>query len=198
MRSSRRVLLPSVAPSLGQFVVPCPGVFLEHIGQHTRCFPTPQSLSVYDSTHAAGKPVWLGMRSFRGGSHCRSRGTCWRSPRSEEFRSALCWSAPEPYRTGPADRKVRTKRIYGVSKIEDARQVLADHTSISEDRKSGIITITVTDHDPKRAAELAQAYINELDQLVAQVSTSSARRERIFRRAAKRGKGRSQRRSEKV
>ena len=76
--------------------------------------------------------------------------------------------------------KFGLKRIYGESKIEDARQVLADHTSISEDRKSGIITITVTDHDPKRAAELAQAYINELDQLVAQVSTSSARRERIF------------------
>ena len=71
-------------------------------------------------------------------------------------------------------------RIYRTSKIEDAREVLAEHTSIYEDRKSGIITITVTDHDPNRAAALAQAYITELDQLVAQVSTSSARREHIF------------------
>ena len=76
--------------------------------------------------------------------------------------------------------KFGLKRIYGASKIEDARETLAEHTSISEDRKSGIITVTVTDHDPKRAADLAQAYITELDQLVAQVSTSSARRERIF------------------
>jgi len=38
----------------------------------------------------------------------------------------------------------------------------------------------VTDHDPKRAAGIAQAYVGELDRLVAQVSTSSARRERIF------------------
>jgi uncharacterized protein involved in exopolysaccharide biosynthesis len=71
-------------------------------------------------------------------------------------------------------------RIYRKSKLEDAREALAEHTGIYEDRKSGIITITVTDHDPNRAAALAQAYITELDQLVAQVSTSSARRERIF------------------
>ena len=37
-----------------------------------------------------------------------------------------------------------------------------------------------TDHDPKRAAAMAQSYVNELDRLVAQVGTSSARRERIF------------------
>jgi uncharacterized protein involved in exopolysaccharide biosynthesis len=72
------------------------------------------------------------------------------------------------------------KRIYRTSKIEDARQALAEHTGVSEDRKSGIIAITVTDHDPNRAAALAQAYVTELDRLVAQVSTSSARRERIF------------------
>ncbi len=38
----------------------------------------------------------------------------------------------------------------------------------------------MTDHDPKRAAAIAQAYVRELDRLVAQVSTSSARRERMF------------------
>jgi len=72
------------------------------------------------------------------------------------------------------------RHVYWVSKMEDARERLAEHTSVSEDRKSGIITIAVTDHDPKRAAAMAQAYVNELDRLVAQVSTSSARRERIF------------------
>jgi uncharacterized protein involved in exopolysaccharide biosynthesis len=72
------------------------------------------------------------------------------------------------------------KRVYHESKSEDARLSLLEHTSISEDRKSGIIAITVRDHDPQRAAALAQAYVTELDRLVAQVSTSSARRERIF------------------
>ena len=72
------------------------------------------------------------------------------------------------------------KQVYHDSKIEDARKDLSAHTDISEDRKSGIITIAVTDHSAKRAAEMARAYVDELDRLVAQVSTSSARRERIF------------------
>ena len=71
-------------------------------------------------------------------------------------------------------------RLYHDSRIEDARDDLEDHTDIAEDRKSGIISITVWDYDPRRAAAIAQAYVNELDHLVAQVSTSAARRERIF------------------
>jgi uncharacterized protein involved in exopolysaccharide biosynthesis len=69
---------------------------------------------------------------------------------------------------------------YWDSKIEDARSDLGQHTDVSEERKSGIITIGVTDRDPERAAAMARAYVSELDRLVAQVSTSSARRERIF------------------
>ena len=72
------------------------------------------------------------------------------------------------------------QRVYHDSKMEDAREDLADHTDIAEDRKSGILTIAVTDHDPRRAQAMAQAYVEQLDRLVAQVSTSSARRERIF------------------
>jgi uncharacterized protein involved in exopolysaccharide biosynthesis len=66
------------------------------------------------------------------------------------------------------------------SKIEDTRKALARRTEVLEDHKSGILSIGVTDHDPKRAAAMAQAYVVELDRLVALVSTSSARRERIF------------------
>ena len=72
------------------------------------------------------------------------------------------------------------KKVYRNSKIEDTRKSLAERTDISEDRKSGIISIGVTDHDATRAAGMARAYVAELDRLVAQVSTSSARRERIF------------------
>src|SRR5207302_8485585 len=72
------------------------------------------------------------------------------------------------------------KKLYGVRRMEDARRNLASHTSLSVDRKSQIIAIGVTDHDPKRAAAMAQAYIEELNHLVADLSTSSARRERIF------------------
>ncbi len=72
------------------------------------------------------------------------------------------------------------EKLYRDKLIEDARLDLAKHTGIAEDRKSGIITISVSDKDPRRAAAMAAAYVTELDRLVAQVSTSSARRERIF------------------
>ncbi len=76
--------------------------------------------------------------------------------------------------------RFQLKKLYHDTKIEDARNALAEHTNVSEDRKSGIVSISVVDHDPQRAAAMAQAYVVELDRLVAQVSTSSARRERIF------------------
>lgn len=77
------------------------------------------------------------------------------------------------------------KRVYsllpiGTPKIEDVREKLEDHTRISEDRKSGIITIMVTDKSPQRAQAMAQAYVDELNRLVAEVTTSAARRERVF------------------
>jgi capsule polysaccharide export protein KpsE/RkpR len=72
------------------------------------------------------------------------------------------------------------RNLYRDRRMEDARKDLAEHTDISVDRKSQIITITVTDHDPKRAAAMGQAYLEELNHLVAELSTSSARRERIF------------------
>jgi capsule polysaccharide export protein KpsE/RkpR len=72
------------------------------------------------------------------------------------------------------------QRVYGKRLEQDARQKLEENSSITQDRKSGILAITVTDHEPQRAAAMAQAYIEELDRLVADVSTSAARRERIF------------------
>jgi capsule polysaccharide export protein KpsE/RkpR len=72
------------------------------------------------------------------------------------------------------------RKVYWDKYWVDARKDLSKHTSISEERKSGVLAITVTDHDRNRAAQIAQAYVEELDRIVAQVSTSSARRERIF------------------
>lgn len=72
------------------------------------------------------------------------------------------------------------RKVYGTKLIMDARKTLDENTSISEDHKSGIISISVTDHNPQRAAALANAYVDQLNSLVAELSTSSAHRERIF------------------
>ena len=72
------------------------------------------------------------------------------------------------------------QKVYGVRLITDARVKLDENTSISEDRKSGIITISVADHRPAEAAALANAYVSQLNSMVVQLSSSSARREREF------------------
>jgi capsule polysaccharide export protein KpsE/RkpR len=72
------------------------------------------------------------------------------------------------------------KRVYGAKLEEDARTKLANNTGISEDHKSGIISISVVDHDPAHAAAIAQAYMTELERLVSELSTSAAHRERVF------------------
>lgn len=72
------------------------------------------------------------------------------------------------------------KRVYWDRLDEDARKDLAERTGISEDRKSGIITIGVTDRDAHRATAIAQAYVEELNRLSAELSTSAAHRERVF------------------
>ncbi len=62
----------------------------------------------------------------------------------------------------------------------DAAKHLARITKITEDKKSGVITIEVEDTDRVRARDLAQGYLDELNQLVVQTNSSSAHRERVF------------------
>ena len=62
----------------------------------------------------------------------------------------------------------------------DTAKHLAHLTKITEDKKSGVITIEVEDTDRERARNLAQGYLDELNQLVVQTNTSAAHRERVF------------------
>jgi len=76
--------------------------------------------------------------------------------------------------------QLNLKHVYRHGRIEDASSDLEDNTEITVDRSSQILMIRVTDKDRYRAAAMAGMYIDELDRTVAEVSTSSARRERIF------------------
>jgi uncharacterized protein involved in exopolysaccharide biosynthesis len=62
----------------------------------------------------------------------------------------------------------------------DAARRLARLTKITENKKTGVITIEVEDTSRERACALVQAYLDELNQLVARTNTSAAHRERIF------------------
>ena len=72
------------------------------------------------------------------------------------------------------------RKVYGKRLMTDAITKLDESTSISEDRKSGIIAISVTDRDASRSAAMANGYVNELNALVTSLSTSAAHRERVF------------------
>jgi len=72
------------------------------------------------------------------------------------------------------------RHAYHVRYQKDAREQLSDNTEITEDRKSGVISIVVTDRSPQRAAEIAKTYVDTLDSLTAQLNTSAAHRERLF------------------
>jgi capsule polysaccharide export protein KpsE/RkpR len=72
------------------------------------------------------------------------------------------------------------QRVYHKRYRENTAKRLAHLTKITEDPKSGVITIAVTDETRERARDLAQGYLDELNNLVAKVNTSSAHREREF------------------
>ena len=69
---------------------------------------------------------------------------------------------------------------YSKSTYFEARKKLAKFTDIEEDKKSGVITLTVTDYEPEMAAQIANAYVDELNRLAVDLNTSSAHRERQF------------------
>jgi uncharacterized protein involved in exopolysaccharide biosynthesis len=72
------------------------------------------------------------------------------------------------------------KHVYHTRYGVDTAKHLARFTKITDDKKSGVITIKVRDKDPILARDLAQGYLDELNRLVMQTSTSAAHQERIF------------------
>jgi capsule polysaccharide export protein KpsE/RkpR len=81
------------------------------------------------------------------------------------------------------DRLVNTfdlRKVYGVSRWDSARKMLENRTDVSSDRKSGIITIAVSDRSPQRAADMAHEYVASLDRVVVTLNISSAHKERAF------------------
>jgi capsule polysaccharide export protein KpsE/RkpR len=72
------------------------------------------------------------------------------------------------------------QKLYKNHYRQDTLKRLANRTAVKDDKKSGVITIAVTDRDQRRARDMAQAYLDELNIFMAKVNTSSAHRERLF------------------
>jgi len=82
--------------------------------------------------------------------------------------------------SGHLIERFNLKHVYHKRYNIDTAKHLARVTKITDDKKSGVITIKVEDRDPVRARDLAQGYLDELNGLVTRTSTSAARQERIF------------------
>jgi uncharacterized protein involved in exopolysaccharide biosynthesis len=81
-----------------------------------------------------------------------------------------------------ADRliqKFELQKVYDSKLLTGTRKALGGNTKISAGR-DGVITIEVDDKDPKRAADLANAYVEEFEGLTLDLAVSEAGQRRLF------------------
>jgi uncharacterized protein involved in exopolysaccharide biosynthesis len=77
-------------------------------------------------------------------------------------------------------QRFELQRVYKTRMAQDTRNELAGRTNISSNIKDGIITIQVDDTDPKRAAAIANAYVEELHRLTQTLAVTEASQRRLF------------------
>jgi tyrosine-protein kinase Etk/Wzc len=75
--------------------------------------------------------------------------------------------------------RFKLAQVYKRDKMVDLRKALAAHTDI-ENGKDGLIHINVTDHDPNRSSEIANAYVEGLYKLNSSLATTEAAQRRVF------------------
>jgi tyrosine-protein kinase Etk/Wzc len=69
--------------------------------------------------------------------------------------------------------------FYHAKRMSDVRTALLGHSSFAAG-KDGMINISVTDHDPKRAATFANAYVDELYRVNNRLALGGASQRRLF------------------
>jgi tyrosine-protein kinase Etk/Wzc len=69
---------------------------------------------------------------------------------------------------------------YHEKRMSDARKAFEHRSTAVAGSKDGLIRLTVEDHDPKRAAELANGYVEEFRKLSGSLAITEAARRRLF------------------
>jgi len=64
--------------------------------------------------------------------------------------------------------------------LSDARKAFEGHATVDGSGKDGMIHISVEDHDPRRAAELANGYVDQFRDLSQHLAISEASQRRLF------------------
>jgi tyrosine-protein kinase Etk/Wzc len=76
--------------------------------------------------------------------------------------------------------RFKLRKLYKQKYIESARKELYKRRQIFVERKSGLLTVDFTDKDPQRAAEIANAFAEELDKLLQNLATNEAKNRLAF------------------
>jgi tyrosine-protein kinase Etk/Wzc len=76
--------------------------------------------------------------------------------------------------------RFKLMKEYGVDYRLDMYKKMDKIVDISAGKNDGIISITVEDADPKRAAAIANAYLDELEAVTVKLSSSGAGRNKVF------------------
>lgn len=76
--------------------------------------------------------------------------------------------------------RFKLKMRYAKETMDDTRKALNGTRSISNGKKDGLISISVEDTDPKFAAELANAYVDELAKLTQTMAITESSQRRLF------------------
>jgi tyrosine-protein kinase Etk/Wzc len=76
-------------------------------------------------------------------------------------------------------RRFHLMQLYRTKFLVDTRNVLKSNTKIAAE-KSSLISISVKDKDPKRAAALANGYVEELHKLMSHLAVTDAAQRRMF------------------
>lgn len=77
-------------------------------------------------------------------------------------------------------QRFKLKELYEATYLEDARKELEQRTKVAAGVKDGIISIEVEDRDPKRAADIANAFVEELRNLTKTLAITEAGQRRLF------------------
>ena len=75
--------------------------------------------------------------------------------------------------------RFKLKEEYDEKYVQDTRKELSSNVNISAG-KEGVITIEVDDKDPKRAADMANTYVGELEKLTLNLAVGEAGQRRLF------------------
>lgn len=80
----------------------------------------------------------------------------------------------------PVIDRFKLMEVYKNKYRTDTYKELDKEVAVSAGKKDGIITLTVDDKDPKRAAEMANAYVDELGKLAISLNVTGAGQNRNF------------------